>query len=121
MKAAKKKNIFASEILPNLNNSKILIVEKSTKSERELFNLTKRKYQSTFKFIWLRNGVTHVRRTENSNYITIRSERDFDKLSVTNDISVQRTPSTSSSRVNCDSDREELGNDVPQMNTNNSD
>ena len=76
------RNFSASKIFHNASETdKIFINERATKSERENFNLAKQFAKSdAYKFVWMKNGVTFLKKTESAPAVRIADKSDLDKL-----------------------------------------
>ena len=80
-KEASKVKPEAIDLPPNADLSRVLIVEHLTPNVQNLLFETKRyQKQHNFKFCWVRNFNIYLRKTEDSDQISIRCSRDLEKL-----------------------------------------
>ena len=80
-KEASKVKPEAIDLPPNADLSRVLIVEHLTPNVQNLLFETKQyQKQHNFKFCWVRNFNIYLRKTEDSDQISIRCSRDLEKL-----------------------------------------
>ena len=73
-------------------NRDIFINEHLSPENRTLFaQASERKRLLNYKFLWTKNGVTHLRKEENSAIITIKCEKDLENLRREQSTSIHRT------------------------------